>query len=251
LPARRAEIATALAGESALVRSLAGLALALLRRRSAQALTCMDRWLANSRFVAGRLRDAFGIDADVLYPPCETSLFVVGESRGYYLSMARQARQKRVDLVIRAFLELPEHRLIVASTGSDAPRLRRLAANAGNIQFVATPSRADVAALVRHCVATLHVGREEAFGMAVVESLAAGKPAIVSSSGGAAEIVSHGRNGLILSADPEPAEIAAAVRAMTAERAREMSASATASARSFEPERFFRAVSRVLSRDAP
>ena len=85
------------------------------RRRYETAIGHMDRILVNSENVRQRLLRHTGLDAEVVYPPVATEHFRPLGDEGYYLSTARLVPNKRVDVIVQAFVGMPERRLVVLS----------------------------------------------------------------------------------------------------------------------------------------
>jgi glycosyltransferase involved in cell wall biosynthesis len=179
-----------------------------------------------------------GREAAVLHPPVRTDAFRWLGDDGVFVSTARIAPLKRVEAIVRAFLKMPDQRLVVLSGGSDAQRLQRLAAGAPNIRFTGWVSDAERSTIIGRCRATLYVPVDEDFGISPVESMAAGKPVIGVREGGLRETVLHERTGLLLAPDFTHDDLCDAVRAMSAERARAMRAACELQADEFSEPRF-------------
>ena len=179
--------------------------IAYLQPRYEDAIGKMDKIFANSKNVQGRLKRYLGVDSEVLYPPVNTQRFKWLSDGDYFLSTARLEPLKRVDLIVEAFMQMPEQKLIVTSGGSQLEPLKKLAADAPNIEFTGWVSEERLAELVGHCKATIYIPKDEDFGMSPVESIAAGKPVIGINEGGVNESVEDGVNGVLL----ESAELGA------------------------------------------
>lgn len=224
--------------------------LAVLRRwlqpRYEDAVRRMDVVLANSENVRRRLERFLGVRAQVVYPPVDVDAFRWIEEGDYFLSTARLEPLKRIDLLIRAFREMPDQRLVIGSGGSQANHLRRLAEGADNIHFTGWLDDDALANWIGRARATLYVPVDEDFGMSPVESMAAGKPVIGVAEGGLLETVVPGRTGELLPPDFDAEQLRAAVSAMTRGRAASMREACEAQARRFSRERFLRAIDEVL-----
>jgi glycosyltransferase involved in cell wall biosynthesis len=160
----------------------------------------VDRYVANSRLTASRIRRYFGREADVLHPPVELDRFAPGEVGRHYLVVAELMAHKRIDVAIEAFnrLRMP---LVVVGDGPEQRRLRRLAGP--TVTLVGRVPDAEVARLMRSAKALVVTAAEE-FGIAAVESLASGRPVIALGSGGVLESVHEGETGAYYrSSDPE------------------------------------------------
>jgi glycosyltransferase involved in cell wall biosynthesis len=214
---------------------------ALIRARYEKAMRQMDRVAANSANVRRRLKKYLGIgDAPVIHPPVETRAFRWLGQDGYYLSTARLEPYKRVDLIVRAFMQMPHRRLVVASGGSQLEPLRRLAAGHENIRFTGWQTDERLRELTGRCIATLYLPIDEDFGISPVESMAAGKPVIGVAEGGLLETVLPELTGHLIAprrlSDPGDAigAIRAAVERLDAARALQMRCACEARAAQFD-----------------
>ncbi|HEY8582892.1 MAG TPA: glycosyltransferase [Capillimicrobium sp.] len=160
----------------------------------------VDRYIANSEMTRRRIRRYFGRDADVVYPPVETSRFAPGPVSDYYVVLSELMPHKRIQHAVEAFnrLRLP---LVVVGDGPDARRLRRLAGPTVSFAGRVTDERA--AELLSAAKALIVTATEE-FGIAAVEAQAAGRPVIALAEGGVRETVQEGITGAFYEhADPD------------------------------------------------
>jgi glycosyltransferase involved in cell wall biosynthesis len=165
----------------------------------------VDRYIANSRTTQARIRSYFGRDATVVHPPTDTARFSAGQVGEHYAVVSELMPHKQLDIAISAFnaLRLP---LIVIGDGPDARRLRRQAGP--TIRFAGRLPDATVAHVLQGARALVQTSVEE-FGIAAVESQAAGRPVIARRGGGALETIAEGVTGCLWSGGPE--ELASAV----------------------------------------
>jgi len=219
---------------------------AWLRRRYREAVRAMDLVVCNSGAVRRRLRRYLGVEAEVVYPPVDTERFHWREPEGYYLSLARLDPLKRVDRIVEAFLGLPDRRLVVASGGPEAERLRRLAGDAPNIRFTGWLDDAALADLIGGAVAVLYLPRHEDFGISPVEAMAAGKPVIGVAEGGLVETVVDGETGILLPPDPPVRAVREAVASLDPARAAAMRPACEARARAFDRRVFLERMQRLI-----
>jgi glycosyltransferase involved in cell wall biosynthesis len=151
----------------------------------------VDRYVANSRVTAGRVRHYFGRDSVVLHPPVELERFRPGRVGADYLVVGELMAHKRIDIAVHAFnrLKLP---LTVVGDGPELRRLRRL--GGPTVRFTGRLTDDRVAELMRSSRALIVTASEE-FGIAAVESLASGRPVIALGEGGVLESVVEGETG--------------------------------------------------------
>jgi glycosyltransferase involved in cell wall biosynthesis len=147
----------------------------------------VQRFVANSRNVAARIRERYGREAAVVYPPV-----AVGRIRpsgrapeDFFLLVGGFVPYKREDVVLEAFRRL-RRRLVVVGDGPQ--RARRLAQAPPGVEFPGRVSDADLADLYARARALIFPAEED-FGIAAVEAQAAGRPVIALGRGGALETV--------------------------------------------------------------
>lgn len=219
---------------------------AWVKPRYEAALDNIDTLIANSENVRQRIRHYLGRDALVVPPPCDTEGFRWIDAGDYYLSTARLEPYKRVDVIVRSFLAMPDRKLIVASGGSDEARLRRIAGSAPNIRFIGWQSPAALRELVGRALATIYIPRDEDFGISPVESMAAGKPVIGVAEGGLLETVRQDETGVLLPANPQSEDLISAVLPLDGVRAASMRSACERRAQAFSRARFTRRIRSII-----
>ena len=147
----------------------------------------VDHFAANSAFVARRIAKCYRREASVIHPPVDTEFHVPGAGRGdYYLAVSRLVGYKRIDLLVQAFSELPDRRLVVVGDGPEAMRLKALAGR--NVEFAGRLPPHQLREHLQRARAFLFAAVED-FGIAPVEAMACGTPVIALRRGGVAETV--------------------------------------------------------------
>jgi glycosyltransferase involved in cell wall biosynthesis len=156
------------------------------------------RYLTNSAVVQRRVREAYGIEAEVLFPPhsidvAGTQKEVNGVEPGAVLAVSRLLAYKNVDAVVGAFAELPEERLVVVGVGPERERLQSAAT--ANVRFVGMVDDAELRWLYASCGGIASASHED-YGLTPLEAAAFGKPAAVLRWGGYEETVVEGQTGV-------------------------------------------------------
>ena len=167
----------------------------------------VNRYVAISQYVAGRIRRYYNRDASVVYPPVDTALFrPSGEPPGASLLMVSAlVPYKRIDLAIRA-CALAGAPLRIAGTG---PELARLRESAGpSVEFLGSLSDEQVRTAYQKAAAVLLPGIED-FGIVPIEAQACGRPVIALAQGGACETVIDGSTGILVTESTDAAFAAA------------------------------------------
>jgi glycosyltransferase involved in cell wall biosynthesis len=173
--------------ERGLLGWAARFALHRLRMWDVRTANGVDVFVANSAHVARRIRKAYRREAEVLYPPVDVSAFPLAERKeDYYLTVSRLEPYKRIDLLVTAFGEMPDRRLIVIGDGPEMRKLRLKAPS--NVTLCGSLPTPEVREHMQRARAFLFAGIED-FGIVMAEAQACGTPVIAFAGGGAAEIV--------------------------------------------------------------
>lgn len=148
-----------------------------------------DAILANSRYIAERIRKVWRREAEVLHPPVDTDSFTpVAAKQDFYLIASRMVPYKRVDLAAASFRRMPDRRLVIVGDGPQMRAVRQAAGDAPNISFRGHVGKAELVALMQSARACLHIAEED-FGIAMVEAQACGTPMLAFGRGGSCDIV--------------------------------------------------------------
>ncbi|MGE5853945.1 MAG: glycosyltransferase [Deltaproteobacteria bacterium] len=146
----------------------------------------VDYFIANSKNVAAKIKNLYGRDAAVIYPPVDVERFDLHpDVQTYYLIVSALVPYKKVDIAIEAFnrLRLP---LKIVGDGPLRTRLRKIAEP--NIEFLGWVNDQDLAGLYARSQALIFPGEED-FGIVPLEAQASGRPVIAYGRGGALETV--------------------------------------------------------------
>ncbi|MEC0227205.1 glycosyltransferase [Paenibacillus alba] len=153
----------------------------------------VNQFIANSSVVKNRIRNYYQRDADVIFPPINTSRFQRAHSiENYYLIVSRLVSYKRIDLAVEAFNRngLP---LYIVGEGPDSARLKSMAK--GNVRFLGRLDDAVVTKMMAECRALIFPGEED-FGITPLEANAAGRPVVAYQAGGALDTIVPHVNGV-------------------------------------------------------
>lgn len=169
----------------------------------------VDRFVANSTWVARRIRRYYGREADVVHPPVDVEWFTPGEGETglYALVVAALSPYKRVDLAIEACARAGVE-LRVVGDGPERERLERLAGR--GVRFLGRVDDDRLRSLYRGAAFLLQPQVED-FGMAAVESLACGTPVLARGAGGVVDIVHDREHGLLTPGEADGESLAALI----------------------------------------
>jgi len=206
----------------------------------------VDRFAANSAYVAGRIGRYYGRPAQVIPPPVDTDFFTPGpdEPGTYDLVVSALAPYKRLDLVLEAYRGTGRPLRVVGS-GPEEARLRSLAPREAT--FLGLVDDEALRDAYRGCRAVIMPGIED-FGIVPLEAMACGRPAVVFAEGGGVETVVPGRTGLHF-ARPDPSALRAVVDSLETIRFNRLTlrAQAEAYSRATFERRFLAFVERALA----
>jgi glycosyltransferase involved in cell wall biosynthesis len=161
----------------------------------------------------------------------------------------RLTAQKSLDVALRGVDAVDGVSLLIAGDGDERSRLESLAGP--RVRFLGAQPRERVVELFRAADASILSSIWENFPHTVVEALAVGTPVLATTTGGVAEVVTDGENGLLVPSGDSGALAAAIERyfADTALRER-LRANAAPSVERYAPERLFAVLEETLQRVA-
>ena len=154
----------------------------------------VDYFVANSNYIARRIRKQYGRDAVVIYPPVDTDKFRPQDTRGeHFVTVSHLVPYKRIDLIVSAFNKMKIPLVVVG----DGPDIRKMRAMAGpNVHVLGRLSDEDVATQMARARAFVYAAEED-FGIVPVEAQACGTPVVAFEKGGVAESVLDGKTGIL------------------------------------------------------
>jgi len=179
------------------VRALFQLLAVQLRLWDTVSSVRVDKFVANSNFVAQRVLRYYGRNASVIHPPIadrylEQSIQNSERKHEYYLSVGAFVHYKRFDLAIEACKRL-DRKLVIIGSGQQKAALKELAG--ANVEFIENPNDEILMKHMRQAKALIFPGVED-FGLTGIEAMSCGTPVIALKLGGALDFVSEGKNGV-------------------------------------------------------
>ena len=147
----------------------------------------VDHFIANSQFIARRIHKVYGRTADVIYPPVDVHRFLMNTSKqDYYLTASRLVPYKKIDLIVEAFSNMPDKRLVVIGNGSEMVKIKSKAKS--NIEILGYQPDSVMLEHMQNAKAFVFAAEED-FGITPVEAQACGTPVVAFGKGGSLETV--------------------------------------------------------------
>jgi hypothetical protein len=158
-----------------------------LRLWDARSEKGVDYFIGISQFIARRIWKVYRRESTVIYPPVDVESFSLREQKeDFYLAASRMVPYKKMELIVEAFLTMPDKKLVVIGDGPDFSKIR---AKAGpNVTLLGYQSFAVLRDHMQRAKAFMFAAEED-FGIAPVEAQACGTPVIAYAKGGATETI--------------------------------------------------------------
>jgi glycosyltransferase involved in cell wall biosynthesis len=156
----------------------------------------VDRYVAISHYVAGRIARYYNREAIVVYPPVDTDFFHAdaSEPERFALVVSALVPYKRIEVAIDACRRAGVPLNIVG----DGPERARLERSAGaGVKFFGRLSNEDVRAMYQRAAVTLLPGEED-FGIVPLEAAACGRPVVALNRGGTVETIVPDTTGILV-----------------------------------------------------
>jgi glycosyltransferase involved in cell wall biosynthesis len=147
----------------------------------------VDKFVANSQYIARRIWKVYRRDAAVISPPVDINFFGLGdEKEDFYLTVSRLVPYKKVNLIVEAFSAMPDKKLVVIG---DGPQFESTRATAGkNVSMRGYQTSEVVRDHLQRAKAFVFAAEED-FGISVLEAQACGTPVIAFGKGGVLETI--------------------------------------------------------------
>jgi glycosyltransferase involved in cell wall biosynthesis len=188
--------------------------------RTADRIVAVSRFLRDDLAAHGAQQDKLrivpnGIDAHALLNEVGApELHVDGP---FVVAVGRLVAVKGLDILVEALAKAPKHlHLVIIGQGPEGRPLERQAQRLGlaeRVHLTGWIDEKEKVRLLKAALAYVHPARFEAFGLSVLEAMAAGAPVMAARTGGLPEVV--GDAGLLL--DHEPASWAAGLARLAQE----------------------------------
>jgi glycosyltransferase involved in cell wall biosynthesis len=165
-----------------------------IRKWDLKTVQNVDYFIANSKFVAQRIKKTYNKDSTVIYPPVDLKKFTLYENKkNFYVTACRLVPYKKTKLIVEAFNKMPDKRLIVIGSGEELKTIKKIAKS--NIKVLGYQKDEILINLIKRAKAFVYAAIED-FGILPIEALACGTPVIALNKGGTAETIIDKENGI-------------------------------------------------------
>ncbi len=179
-----------------------------LRSWDIQSSMRVDHFVANSKFVAARIKKFYGREATVIPPPVDLSFYKLHEKKeNFYLAASRLVAYKKIDLIVDAFNQMPDKKLVVIGDGPEWKKIKKMAHR--NIEILGYQPNSILRDYIQRAKGFVFAALED-FGIIPVEAMGCGTPIIAFGKGGIRETVIDQETGLFFNSQT-PAAIREAV----------------------------------------
>lgn len=180
-----------------LKKYLASKLFAYLRKWDIKTSKTVDHFIANSTHTAKRIYKAYKRDSTVIYPPVNVEYFsqTIAVKEDYFVTAGRFVPYKRIDLIIEAFNQMPEKKLLILGHGPQERALSKKITSK-NIKMGGFIKDKKLREHVSKAKAFIYMAEED-FGILPVEAQACGTPVIAYKKGGVSETTIHGKTSIL------------------------------------------------------
>ena len=153
-----------------------------------------DYYIANSKYIAKRIKKVYNKEAAIIYPPVDIKKFeIYTKKENFYLTASRLVSYKKIDLIVEAFSKMPDKKLIVIGEGPDLKKIKKRTYK--NIEILGYKSFNILKYYMQRAKAFVFAAEED-FGIIPVEAQACGTPVIAYGKGGVTETVIENKTGI-------------------------------------------------------
>lgn len=166
---------------------LARFVLSRLKKWDYRAAQGVDHFIGISEFIKDRIYRSYGKNSIVIYPPVDTDFYQIGAVKSdFYLVASRMVPYKMMPLIVSAFSEMPDKKLVVIGDGPDFERVKERASD--NVEILGYQDDLVLRDYLQKAKALVFAAEED-FGILPVEAQACGTPVIGFGKGGLLETV--------------------------------------------------------------
>jgi glycosyltransferase involved in cell wall biosynthesis len=154
----------------------------------------VDHFVANSNYIAQRIKKIYNREATVIYPPVDIQNFPLEEIKeDYYVAASRLVSYKKIALIVEAFNKMPNKKLKVIGEGPEMFHIVKIAKS--NVEILGRKNQDEMVKILQKAKALVFAADED-FGILPVEAQSCGTPVIALNKGGLKETVINNETGI-------------------------------------------------------
>lgn len=171
-------------------------------------ITHIEKIICNSKVTQRRIKEFYNRTSEIIYPFVRCERYRYKEPEGYWLAVNRIYPEKRIELAVEAFRNLPHLELFIVggfASGDHGRRyFKKIKKNLpANVKILGAIPEKDLIELYGRCRGLVATALDEDFGLTPLEAMASGKPVVAVAEGGFLETVVAGATGYLVAAQPE------------------------------------------------
>ncbi|KKL24883.1 hypothetical protein LCGC14_2410880 [marine sediment metagenome] len=175
---------------------LAQMILHYLRIWDVTSASRVDEFIANSKFIAKRIKKLYNKEAKVIYPPVDINFFEPCYKKDdFYFTASRFVPYKKIDLIVEAFSKMPDKKLVVIGDGPDMKKIKSKVFKSKNIEILGYQEDEILKKYMKEAKAFVFAAIED-FGILPIEAMASATPVIALSKGGVKETLIEDKTGI-------------------------------------------------------
>lgn len=150
----------------------------------------VDYFIANSKFIASRIKKVYRRESEVIHPPVNIDKFALSTlpRENFYLTASRLVPYKKISLIAASFRKMTDLKLKIVGVGPDETKIKEIIKGAPNIEYLGFVKDDELVLLMQKAKAFVFAAEED-FGIIPVEAQACGTPVIAYKRGGTVETV--------------------------------------------------------------
>lgn len=191
--------------EPFLIRQILKIWAPIHRYFSMKFVSHVEHFVTISKNVQKRIEKYYGKDSPVIYPAIDIAKYKFKKCGDFWLSVNRLYPEKRIELQINAFREMPDEKLVIVGGATQGDLSMKYASKITenipqNVKLLGNVSEDELIELYATCKGHITTALDEDFGLTPVEAMASGKATVAVKEGGYLETINDGVTGLLVDA---------------------------------------------------
>ncbi|RXG33524.1 glycosyltransferase family 4 protein [Methanohalophilus sp. WG1-DM] len=184
------------------IKTMAIAANPFVKKIDKQLIKNVDAIVTNSHFTSKFIHNTYALTSKVIYPGVDINKFKpLNEKENIVFNASRLYKFKKVDILIKAMSSIKNAQLYIAGDGEEKDNLVNLTNELGitdKVFFTGNLNDEQLNNYYSKAKVVVFPAENEAFGIAQLEAMAAGTPAISTRSGGVVETILDNETGFLV-----------------------------------------------------